>query len=297
MRVEALKNHELQGFVDYCRKHRSEIDESFLYDEDLKNFKISEENPTYIIKNEGEEIKAAASLIIDEYFRRGKKGRFRVFHSEIKDAGAYIGLMESILRHTEGLEKLFIFIPLANEELMKQIEGMKFSVDRYAFFLLREDIIVPEFSFPEGYEIRPFVIGRDEEIFCQVRNSSFATLRGSETPITPEMVEGMISSDENIEGGIMILYHGEKPVGVVRGAKDEYENVPAMYIGPLAIIPEYQGRGLGRSMLRAALKFAGEKNYKRVVLSVNAENEGAKKLYLKEGFKQVDAVVCYRYDL
>lgn len=297
MRIEALKNDEIQAFADYCRKHRAEIDESFLYDEDLRNFKIGEENPTYIIKSEGEEIKAAVSLIIDDYFRRGKKGRFRIFHSEIEEAEVYIELMKAVLKHTGGLEKLFIFVPLVNKKLMQQMESMKFLIDRYAFFLLRENMEVPEYSFPQGYEIKPLVIGRDEEIFCQVRNTSFATLKGSETPITPEMVEKMISSDESIKGGLMILYHGEKPVGVVGCAKDEYENIPAMYIGPLAIIPEYQGIGLGRSLLRAALNFAKEKTYKKVVLSVNAENEGAKTLYLSEGFKQVEAVVCYRYDL
>lgn len=83
MRIEALKNNEIRNFIDYCKKHRLEIDDSFLYDEDLRNFEANEENPTYIIKDEAGEVKAAASLIIDDYFRRGKKARFRIFHSEI----------------------------------------------------------------------------------------------------------------------------------------------------------------------------------------------------------------------
>jgi mycothiol synthase len=137
----------------------------------------------------------------------------------------------------------------------------------------------------------------DEAIWCEVRNAGFAKLRGSETPITPEMVTKMISSEDNIEGGSMILYHNDRPVGVVRGAKDEYEDSPIMNIGPLALIPEYQGKGLGRCLLRASLRLAKERSYKRTILCVNAENERAKALYIQEGFKQVEAVVCYKYDL
>jgi mycothiol synthase len=81
------------------------------------------------------------------------------------------------------------------------------------------------------------------------------------------------------------------------GNSDEYEGSPIVNIGPLAIIPEYQGRGLGRALLRASLSFAKEKGYSRTILCVNAENERAKALYLDEGFKQVEAVTCYRFDL
>jgi mycothiol synthase len=70
-----------------------------------------------------------------------------------------------------------------------------------------------------------------------------------------------------------------------------------MNIGPLAIIPEYQGKGLGRILLRASLRFAREKSYKRTILCVNAENERAKALYNQEGFRQVEAVACYVYNL
>jgi mycothiol synthase len=40
-----------------------------------------------------------------------------------------------------------------------------------------------------------------------------------------------------------------------------------------------------------------EKGYKRTILSVNGENERAQALYIQEGFKQVEAVVCYQYFL
>jgi mycothiol synthase len=297
MKIEALSSARIADFVSYCKKHRNEIDDSFLYDEDLRDFVPNEENPTYIALNEGGAVTATASLIVDDYNRRGKKGRFRIFHSEHEDMNCYSALMNAILKHTEGLDKLNIFVPVVNEKLMGVFEELKFKVERYSFLLVRKEAEIPVLSLEDGFEIRSFRAGMDEGTWCEVRNASFAKLQGSETPSTPEMIAKMITEDDYIQGGLMILYHKDRPVGVVRGAKDEYEDLPIMNIGPLAIIPEYQGKGLGRSLLRASLKFAKEQGYDRTVLCVNAENDRAKALYLQEGFRQTEAVACYKYDL
>lgn len=297
MKVEVLKKERVEAFVEYCKRHKLEIDDSFLYDEDLKNFEPNEENPTYIINDEEGKIIATASLIIDEYNRKGKKARFRIFHSEVECIEPYRMLMEAVLGHTKELNNIFVYVQVVNKRMMEFIEGLGFKIDRYSYVLVREEEEVPEINLPEDYYIIPFSSGRDEAIWCEVRNAGFAKLKGSETPITPEMVAKMISSEENIEGGAMILYHRDRPVGVVRGAKDDYEDSPIMNIGPLALIPEYQGKGLGRSLLRASLGFAKENSYDRTILCVNAENDRAKALYIQEGFKQVEAVVCYKYDL
>lgn len=297
MRIEALKYDRIQDFVKYCKIHKMEIDDSFLYDEDLRDFKPDEENPTYIAVDEDNEIKAAASLIADEYNRRGKKGRFRIFHSEIQNVECYDMLLKAILKYTEGLNKLNIFVPLVNTELMKMMEALNFQIERYSYLLVRDDLEVPDYDLPEGYEIRAFRPGKDEEAWCEVRNSAFANLQGSETPLMPDQVTKMVNADDYIESGLLMLYHNEKPVGVVRGAKDEYEGTPIMNIGPLAIIPQYQGKGLGRILLRASMKFAKDNGYDRTILCVNAENERAKVLYIQEGFRQVEGVACYKYDL
>jgi mycothiol synthase len=57
------------------------VDDSYLDDEELNYFEPNEENPTYIVLDKQDRIIAAASLIIDEYNRRGKRARFRIFHA------------------------------------------------------------------------------------------------------------------------------------------------------------------------------------------------------------------------
>ncbi|MEQ2527854.1 GNAT family N-acetyltransferase [Robertmurraya yapensis] len=297
MKVEFLKGERLGDFVEYCRMHRAKLDHSFLYDEDLNDFEPNAENPAYIISNSQGEIIAAVSLILDDYNRRGKKARFRIFHSAVNDVACYQMLWQALFPHTIGLEKVFLFIPNENAILIEFIKKLNFTVERYAYLLLREDLEIPGLRLPADYSIRSFRPGVDEAKWCVVRNAGFAQLQGSETPITPEMISEMISKEGYVEGGMMILFHQDRPVGIVNGEADEYEDVPALHIAQLAIIPEYQGRGFGRMLLRAALHFAKENGFKRTTLSVNGENERAISLYIQEDFKQAEAFTCYQYDL
>lgn len=297
MKVAALEKERVHDFVEYCKKHRKLVDDSYLYDFELRDFEVSAENPTYVITNQQDEIVGAASLVMDDYHKRGRRARFRIFHCEVDDLQLYQQLLQAVLKQTADLDKFFLFIPVVNHKLIEIIQGLKFALERYAFLLIREDLDVPEVNIPREYEIRAFQKGQDEESCAKVRNAAFATLKGSETPITTEGVTKLLQDDDYIEGGLMLLFHQGKPVGVIRGAKDEYENAPIMNIGPVAVIPEYQGRGIGRILLRSALKFAKEKGYNRTILSVNGENERAQALYIQEGFKQVEAVACYEYFL
>lgn len=297
MKVETLKAEHLEAFKAYCKNHRKDLDDSFLYDEDLQKYKVDADNPTYLLTDSKGAIKGTASLILDDYHRRGKRARFRIFHVESQDEQHYKQLFEEILTHTESLDHVFLFVPLLNQKLQDVMEKLEFDVERYTFLLVRENLEVGDPSIPDGFEIKSFRPGADEDAWCLVRNAAFSELKGSETPITPEMVAKMPSESDYLEGGMMILYKDGQPVGVVRGSDDEYEGSPIMNIGPVAILPEYQGKGLGRALLRVSIKFSKEQGYKRCVLCVNADNEQAKALYLQEGFVQTEGVVCYRYEI
>jgi mycothiol synthase len=143
MKVIALEKARIHDFVEYCRKHRDEVDDSYLYDFELRDFQVDDENPTYILINQQDDIVGAASLVMDDYHRRGKRARFRIFHSEVEDIQCYQQLLQAVLKHTTDLDKVFLFIPVINKELIEMIEGLKFSLERYAFLLVREDLEVP----------------------------------------------------------------------------------------------------------------------------------------------------------
>ncbi len=61
--------------------------------------------------------------------------------------------------------------------------------------------------------------------------------------------------------------------------KDDY------YLSNIAVDPQYRGQGIGTYILENAVKIAGEKGCRRVVLDVTFDNKGAKRLYERFGFK------------
>jgi mycothiol synthase len=291
MKTERLNMHCTKDFIAYCIKHRNEVDDSFLYDHHLEKFKADDENPTFVVKDENRII-AAASLIMDEYYKNGGSGRFRIFHSEINEIAIYSALLQEVLKEANELKKVSIFIPFVNKELAENIEKLHFTIERYIFLLVNDMKEISEIKLPEGYSIRALE-SSDLKDWCIIRNEAFAQLKGNLAPITPEMVQKNMAQPEYLEGGHMLMLKDDKPVGIIRGENDEYEGTPAMYIGPIAVLPAYQGKGLGRQLLRAALHFADNLEYKKAVLCVNADNEKAKELYLQEGFKQTEGVTAY----
>lgn len=58
----------------------------------------------------------------------------------------------------------------------------------------------------------------------------------------------------------------------------------------IAVNQEYQGRGIGKELVRNGLEYLKKEEVKRVKLEVRTDNIPAKKIYEKFGFKAVDKV-------
>ena len=56
-------------------------------------------------------------------------------------------------------------------------------------------------------------------------------------------------------------------------------------IGELAVIPEYQHRGIGSVLLSQSLELLQKMELKKITIGVDGENEKAMKLYKKFGFQ------------
>jgi mycothiol synthase len=281
-------------FLDYCRRVRGDVDDSYLSDEDLSSFDPERGRPSYVLLEEGVPV-GAASVVEDDYLASAGKARLRIFRAEDGRPESYVALWEAIRPSIEGVPYVFMFAKEDDADARRAMISLAFEAERIAYALLRDgDPPIGEPALPGGFELRPLRYGADEAAWCDVRNAAFATLRGSEAPMAPEHVAKWEGGEDEIVGGMLLLYDGDRPVGCVRAHKDEHDGVPCATIGPLAIVPAYQGRGLGRALLRAAVRNATSQGYPRALLSVNAENEGAIALYLKEGFRKELAFVCYR---
>lgn len=66
--------------------------------------------------------------------------------------------------------------------------------------------------------------------------------------------------------------------GMVRVAEDEAE------ILTLAVLPDRQGKGIGRALLRHLMELAHDAGARRLLLEVGETNAAARRLYDAEGF-------------
>jgi ribosomal protein S18 acetylase RimI-like enzyme len=57
------------------------------------------------------------------------------------------------------------------------------------------------------------------------------------------------------------------------------------YISDLFVKEEFRGKGIGKMLLEKAQSYCREKRYSRILLMVSVNNETAKRLYDKMGFK------------
>ena len=292
MKVALLDNENLSRFKEYCIKFRKDHDDSYLYDEDLEILAIEKDNPGFLLI-ENDEIIGALSLVADDYYLSGQKARVRIFHCIESNFNHYEMLLDSLLPSNLAINEIEMFVPTSNKEVKNIINKLLFKYYRTSYVMIRRNKEKVSVSFDEGFVLKPFVQGRDEVHYMNIRNIAFKNLKGSETPMSIEHVTKLTSSKELLNKGIQILWHHDIPVGVIRMVHEEENNIEYSFVAPIAIIPEYQGRGLGTKLLKAGIMIGYENNIYDSMLAVNGENEDALKLYRKTGFQIDLALDCY----
>jgi mycothiol synthase len=290
--IVKLSKENFSDFKQYCITHRTEHDESFLYDEDLEGFEIGNDNPTYLLYGD-KELKGVCSFIQDAYHLKGNKARVRIFHCKSNQQKDYERLLEKMLPLDSKVERIIMYIPIQNTVSRQIAEKMGFFIERYSYIMERINQKPNEFFFKDGYELTDYVSNKDEDDYLYVRNAAFASLKGSEVPQTKEQVIEYMKPGQILTNGAKILRYNGNPVGIIRMEHELDQGKDYSFVAPLAILPEHQGKGLGTRLLRAGIQIGCDNGYNDCMLAVNAENENALKLYLKEGFEKTFEVACY----
>ncbi|MCZ8523019.1 MULTISPECIES: GNAT family N-acetyltransferase [Paenibacillus] len=89
---------------------------------------------------------------------------------------------------------------------------------------------------------------------------------------------------------MFMIVVNEGTVGKIRVSREQGQ----AWIYGFAILPEYQGKGIGRNVLRRVIKDQRSAGYS-VHLEVETKNDHALRLYESVGFKAVHAQDYYRY--
>lgn len=292
MRLERVTEASHSRLVRYCAEHGSEHGASFLPGRD---FAISPEYPALLLWKDGTVV-GAVILMRTRRYLSARRGRFSILHSVLSSQEAYSELLGAIRPHFRDLRSVYLFIPEQKYDTAAILAQLDFHIERYSFVLENKEAVVAEVQFPDGYMVHhlgPFDhVGLSQ--FAQCLNEAFRKLAGH-TDSSADDIRAWFDDEGYVEGGICLLTRNEEPIGTVCVMRDA-ENREAGELLAFGIVNQHRGMGLGRGLLRYACSFAVGKRLNPVILSVNAENEAALRLYKSEGFVLMETFVCYVLD-
>jgi mycothiol synthase len=290
-RIERVVTATREEFVAYALEHGAEHDESFANAEDLREFDPVFE-PAALAKDAVGAVIGAASLMVKGYAQEGL-ARFRVLHA--LDAEVYPALAEAVLSAAPtGAREAYLFVP-HDAPVRTAFERMGFRPTRYAIVLRREGSEPPPLEPAEGTVIAQASPDLDARAWADVSNAAFGGFPGR-YDITEAQAKRHLAEDRLLPGGALLMWRSAEPVGLVAVSRDPMGREFA-FIDQLAVVPALQGRGIGRTLLRAAVRVAFAAGLDVVELSTNETNERARGLYTSEGFEVTERVVCLTRDL
>ncbi|MBI9014593.1 MAG: GNAT family N-acetyltransferase [Clostridiales bacterium] len=282
--ITKLTDFYFKDFLLYLKKHNTGYDDYFLCDEQLNQFKI-EDNITYI-KVEKNQIIGVISIM------KSFGCRLRLLHainddfSVLKDL--HLNAMKSL--KLNNISKYKVFIETKETGMIDVFQKLGLEVERtiYAFKRNVNDITVPELD--AEYSVDVLKIPEDIKDYAEIRNIAFKDLIGSNQRDISFFMD-MDKSDDYCKETTLILRHLNKPVAIIKGAKEIEDGEEQVFIGPVAVLPDYQGRGLGKHLLSQVIQTANQMQCP-CFLSVNTNNKNALNLYKNLGFYEAAIVVA-----
>lgn len=135
----------------------------------------------------------------------------------------------------------------------------------------------------EGFIIREYRVGDFEGI------SEFWEITGMGSP---ERGDSRHTIDTTIKLGGTLLVMEEKKTGKISGTSWMTFDGRRILLHHFGILPEYQGNGLSKILLKDSLQFVKKKGH-QVKLEVHSTNQKAINLYKKFGFKHLGEYNVY----
>lgn len=141
---------------------------------------------------------------------------------------------------------------------------------------------LPEFALPTGFSLRWYQPG-DEAHWLRIHLAA-----DHFNKITPELFQKLFGSDEkNLRDRQCYLLdpRGEAIGTGTAWFNDNFEGARWGRVHWMAIVPEFQGRGLGKCLLGAVCRRLRELGHEQAYLSTSTARVPAIRLYWKFGFE------------
>ena len=136
-----------------------------------------------------------------------------------------------------------------------------------------------------------FAQAADAAGFLAVLDSYARSVTGGGTPLTADVAQRLVPALREQPGALVLLasYQGQV-VGIASCffGFSTFSARPLLNVHDLAVLPAFQGQGIGRALLSAAEERAVARGCCKLTLEVLESNTGARRLYHERGFRDFE---------
>lgn len=273
-----LKEDKSDLFKDYLRHVKTSFDDYFLSESMINTFKIHDNFTLLYMKND--KIIGLISVM------KSYGTRLRIIDGP-KEILKDLHLAMIQLLNNNQLKSYKAFIDLEDKDLLEFYDkNLIYERSIYALERPPEPIKICH----KNFNIRPLEMPGEKDLYAHIRNQAFQPVKGFESR-DGDFYKDMHTSKEYVKEWTLVL-SSDHAIGIIKAAKEIENGRIQAYIGPIAILPEYQGKGYGKYLLSHLIDIINKEGYV-CTLSVNVDNEKALKLYYDLGFKNTKIVKAY----
>ncbi len=163
---------------------------------------------------------------------------------------------------------------------MDKMKLLKMSLEDLSAFA-EPEVFLGNPSLPEGYSLRRYSPGLEKE-WIRIQDEADDYIKVDKKLFKREFGTHL----RELPRRMLFLAHGKNLIGTATAWLDDISDEPGTgRLHWVAIVPEYQGRGLGITLTHSALSLFPALGCSRAYLLTNAVRIPAINLYLKIGFK------------
>ena len=155
----------------------------------------------------------------------------------------------------------------------------------YALWRVLDDSLLDLPAAPARVTIRPYHAETDAYVVYQADSEAFSSAWRAQSQSFETWQARMVNHDDPSLWAV--AWVNDQVAGVCISRRSDYGTAPNNgWIGHLGVRPEYQGRGIGRFLLREAFNRLRRAGFDRAGLHVDRLNTAALSLYLAEGMEK-----------
>ena len=207
---------------------------------------------------------------------------------EFRGRGVGRRLLRDAVSQAEALGVGVMHIQAAadDERARNLLESEGFSRVKEYWQMRWEGGELPALNLPDGFALRSFRLGEDEETLTNLQNAAFGEHWGF-CPNTAEETAARVRIRNTDPDGIIFVMDSDKPAGYNWTLRNRNEHGSVGFVSMTGVHPSYRGKGLGTAVVVSGMRYLSERGVDAVELEVDSENTPALALYRKLGYRRV----------